>query len=119
MVDYKTGKFVPQRLGLRQPAGAADMLALSSPIQSGDSRRDAQLGQGRHGFVTGTASVGAVPVGSIDCEGRDLLRRTSHAAAAAVEGMRGGRYGLPPGVVCPRYCQMGPICRMRRGDGGG
>ncbi len=128
VVDYKTGKFVPQRDWAA--SGSLQVPLYMLALQQLHPQREIVaggylvLGAGKaSGFVTeaGQTLVGVrSPWRSIDCEGRDLLLEDCrHAAAAAVEGMRGGRYGLPPGVVCPRYCQMGPICRMRRGDGRG
>lgn len=124
--DYKSGS-VPTAAALGSAEGLQVPIYL---LALGAEREDAQIAGGaylslRHGTVSGLIASGQEGLLGdrarkcrvvTDADRQELLEEALSVAQTAAENMRAGDIAPRPDRVCPRWCDLGPVCRARRGE---
>jgi RecB family exonuclease len=125
VIDYKSG---PSPAG--SAIGTAEGLQLPLYLQALSVERGGDHVVGgaylslSDGSLTGVAKEGwetllGSRAGKVEALGetawRDLFESTLRVAESAAAGIRSGIIAPRTGATCPRWCDLGPACRSRRG----
>lgn len=128
VLDYKSGGIPsPKKLGTEEGL----QLPLYLMALTADNPQARVIGGAYHSLKnrgrSGVVSVDAVDLLGAGSEGclqvdevgeQELFDTTLRTATAAADGIRSGIIAPQAGKACPRWCDLGPICRARKGNGG-